>query len=393
MNLLRIRRLGECELQQHACLGRIELLRHDGADLVILNLDVAADDPVADSRRAHDRRSFGYGTFHGLERRRRHVAVTNAGDDDSFRAVGDRGIDEIRRHPGMRVDHIHARQSLAGGDLERRRGRVRSRRRSRELPVVEEAHADQPDFGRHERLDVSRVAFGNGPRAVDIVVGDDEHSAPLRPRIRGHAHGVVDVQRTVRTERRGRPHRAGEDDRLVGLDDEIEEIRCLLHRIGAVRDGDAVDVRLSRQAVHFGGQLDPQLVVHVLAADGGHLHAAHIREFLHLRHGVDQHVDGDGAGFVSGSGRGLCRAGNRAAGRDDDDAWLRLGAEWERTPYCSERNRDGPPQMGCDSGHFFLHATKSAAFLHRVRISAERIRDISDRALRTHAVAGIVERG
>ena len=78
--------------------------------------------------------------------------------------------------------------------------------------------------------------------------------------------------------------------------------------------------------IHFGRELDPQLVVHVLAADRGHLDAAHVGELLHLRHGVDEHVHGDGAGLVSRGRRGLRRPGNGAASRDDDNPGFRLRA-------------------------------------------------------------------
>ena len=91
------------------------------------------------------------------------------------------------------------------------------------------------------------MALGDRARAVDVVVGDDEHAASLRPRIRRDADRVVDVQRPVGADRRRRPHRADEDDRLVALHDEIEEVRRFLHRVGAVRDRDAVDIGLREQ--------------------------------------------------------------------------------------------------------------------------------------------------
>ena len=122
------------------------------------------------------------------------------------------------------------------------------------------------------------MTLGHRARIVDIVVGDHQHAAPFRPRIGRHADRVVDVQRAIGAERRGRSHRTSEDHRLVALDDEVEEVRGFLHRIGAVRDRDAVDVRCRQQAIDFGRQRHPQLVVHVLTADRRHLHAADVRE-------------------------------------------------------------------------------------------------------------------
>ena len=48
------------ELEQHAGLRRIELQRRDGADLVVVDLDVAADDPFADAARPHDHDALGH---------------------------------------------------------------------------------------------------------------------------------------------------------------------------------------------------------------------------------------------------------------------------------------------------------------------------------------------
>ena len=96
-----------------------------------VDLDVAAHDAFADARRPHDDDALGDGALDGLERRRRHVAVADAGDDEALGAVGDRGVDEVGRHPRVRVDHVDARQDLAFLHRERRRRRVRAGRRSR----------------------------------------------------------------------------------------------------------------------------------------------------------------------------------------------------------------------------------------------------------------------
>ena len=102
---------------------------------------------------------------------------------------------------------------------------------------------------------------------MDPVVHDDQHSAAHRLRLRRHGHRVVVVERPVRRERRRRPHRRGQHHRLPGLDDEVEEVPRLLDRVGAVRDHDAGDIRLREDLVHARGELQPDLVVHVLRAD------------------------------------------------------------------------------------------------------------------------------
>ncbi len=253
-------------------------------------------------------------------------------------------------------------QDLAFLHRERRRLRVRAGGRSDEGPIVEQAHADEAGFGRDEGLHVGGVALGDGPGAVDVVVGDDQHAASLGLRIGRDADGVVDVQRPVGAERRRRPHRAGEHDRLVGLHDQVEEVGGLFHRVGAVRDGHAVDIRLGGQLVHFGGELDPHLVVHVLAADGGDLHAAHVGEGLHLRHGLDQHVHGDRARLVAGR-RGRFRgAGDGAAGGDDDDPRLRRGLRVKHQRRDHEGGReDRPASIGNVRAHEDLRRSVHAS--------------------------------
>src|SRR4029453_3019359 len=93
LDLLRIGSLSEGELEQHPRLGRIELLRHDGPGLVVVDLDVAADDAVADAGRTHGHDSLGNRSLDRFERWCRHVAVADASDDQALRTAGDRGVD------------------------------------------------------------------------------------------------------------------------------------------------------------------------------------------------------------------------------------------------------------------------------------------------------------
>ena len=102
-----------------------------------------------------------------------------------------------------------------------------------------------------------------------------------------------------------------------------QKISGLLHRVGAVGDDDAVHVVLREQFVDALGQLEPDLVVHGLAADVGDLFTGQLGDVGELRHGLDEVVHREGAGLVAGiSLRGL-RAGDRAAGGEDFDFWQR----------------------------------------------------------------------
>ena len=63
------------------------------------------------------------------------------------------------------------------------------------LPV--ERDADEAALGRHEGLDVRGVRLGDGARAVDVVVRDDQDAAALRLRVSGHRYRVVQGQPAV----------------------------------------------------------------------------------------------------------------------------------------------------------------------------------------------------
>jgi hypothetical protein len=71
-------------------------------------------------------------------------------------------------------------------------------------------------------------------------------------------------------------------------------------RCRAVRDGDAIDVGRREQLVHALGELQPDLVFHVLAADAGDLLARDVGDVLQLRDGGDQGVDAHRARLVAG---------------------------------------------------------------------------------------------
>ena len=92
----------------------------------------------------------------------------------------------------------------------------------------------------------------------------------------------------------GRAHRPDQHHRLVALHDQVQEVGGLFHRVGAVGDDDAVDVLGLQEDVHAVGQLEPDLIVHVLAADVDQLLAGDLGELVHARRGVDQilHLEG-----------------------------------------------------------------------------------------------------
>ena len=76
---------------------------------------------------------------------------------------------------------------------------------------------------------------------------------------------------------------------------------------------------IASELVDAAGQLQPDLVVHVLRADVRDLLAAQRRELLRLRHGGEQLVDADLARGVAGLHVARGGAGDGAAGGEHDD--------------------------------------------------------------------------
>ena len=213
---------------------------------------------------------------------------------------------------------------------------------------------DGPDEAAHrreERLHGGRARLGQRGGAVNPVVDDDQDAAPGRVLVRRHRHRVVEVERAVRRQRRGRAHRGGQHDRLPRLDDEVQEVGRLLDRVGAVRDDDAGDVGHRDQLVDAAGELEPHLVVHVLRADVRDLLAAQVGELLRLRDGRQQLLHAHLAGRVAGLDVARRGAGDGAAGGEHDDG--------RQGPACAlgvlggrdgdtQRREDGQREAGSD---------------------------------------------
>ena len=214
--------------------------------------------------------------------------------------------------------------------------RVPANRAPVELGVPVRHGADEAPERREERLHGRRARLGERGRAVDPVVDDDEHAASGRVLVRRHRHRVVEVERAVGRQGRRGAHRRGQDDGLARLGHEVEEVRRLLDRVGAVRDDDAVHVLHRGELVDAARELEPDLVVHVLRADVGDLLALEVRELLGLRHGGEELLDADLARRVAGLDVARGGAGDRAARREHDD--VRKRDPW-RAPCRLRRGR------------------------------------------------------
>ncbi len=231
----------------------------------------------------------------------------------------DGAVNQIGRHVGRDVDDVDSRQFLNVLDRKLTVGGVDLVGLTEPAVLAVEADAEQAALGREEGLDVGRVGLGQATGVVDVIVGDDHHAPAGRLGIGSDGDGVEDVERAVGRQGRRGTHRRGHDDGLRGVDGQVEEVAGLLEGVRAVGDDDAVDVVVGEEFIDPLGQLEPDGVAHILAADVGDLLAGDPREILQLGHGVDQNVDADLARGVAGLGLGLRGAGDRAAGRQNDD--------------------------------------------------------------------------
>ena len=157
----------------------------------------------------------------------------------------------------------------------RRRGRRRRRRWSRSRPTatragVGRASAASPSAGAsagqaRRRRSAPSTIRASGPPSPDAnassrygctlrtaraectaPANDDDDAA--RAAARRDGDRVGEVLRAVGLQRRRRPHRRGQHDRLGRREHALQEVRGLLERVGAVGDDDAADLG-ARQVV------------------------------------------------------------------------------------------------------------------------------------------------
>ena len=126
-------------------------------------------------------------------------------------------------------------------------------------------------FGLH------RVGLDDVAGADDGVVHRDDDAEVGRFLRGGRQNGVVEVARTVGGETRGGKHGAHHDDRLRALLRELQEVGRFFHRVGAVRDDEAVI--LAAVLVDRLGEREPDFVGHVLRTDLGDLNGRDVRDF------------------------------------------------------------------------------------------------------------------
>ncbi|MNM81221.1 hypothetical protein D3C81_932170 [compost metagenome] len=151
--------------------------------------------------------------------------------------------------------------------------------------------------------------FADITTRLNLVVHGHQYAFATRILVAGHSDSVVQVEHTVSGHCGAWTHRADDNDRLVGLLDQVEEVGGLFQGVGTVGDDDAVDVLAVGQLSHALAQLQQVVVADAFGGDLHHLFAAHIGKVCQFRNTSDQLVYAQLGGLV---GRAVRRAGASA---------------------------------------------------------------------------------
>ena len=138
--------------------------------------------------------------------------------------------------------------------------------------------ADRTEIARLERIDALRVGLGHIARSLDLFIQQDHHAVLARLRIGRHADRVVEIERAIAADRGKRPHRPDNHYRLVGVNDEIQEVGRLFHRRRAVRDDGPRGIGTRQPGVDLLGQLQQNLGIDAAASRLRYLFVAEISD-------------------------------------------------------------------------------------------------------------------
>jgi hypothetical protein len=111
-----------------------------------------------------------------------------------------------------------------------------------------------------------------------LVVHSKHRALALRLRINADAHRIQEITRPVKIGFGSVALNAGQDNWFLGIGCEIELIRCLLKRVGSMRNDDASYFRAGECTIDVAGQSDPPRWIHVVGR--------HVRNIIDLDLGV-----------------------------------------------------------------------------------------------------------
>ena len=132
-------------------------------------------------------------------------------------------------------------------------------------------------------------AFGYLGCGVNRSIHHREHTALAGLGTACHLHGLKQIERTIRTQSRGRSHRSHQHHGPRVVDQLLQQPGRFLQRVGAMGDHHSSQGRITceRQtnALH---KLAPMLKEQIRAVDIGHLLNVDFGQLLHRRHGIQQ---------------------------------------------------------------------------------------------------------
>ena len=212
----------------------------------------------------------------------------------------------------------HAGVAGADGHGRQRRGQRRLRklaaqrvdaggRAVKARPLI--GHQPQRAIGAAQRLHLAAVALDRVAPAPDPAVHHHQRAQPCCAPAGGHLNGLIQIQRPICAQRCGRPHRAGEHQRLVRGHGQVQEMGAFLQRVGAVGDDDGIHIAAGGQLAHAPGQLQQKGIGQIGRVNGKQ------RLGLHAGQPVQRGQGGQkGAGIQRSGGVGRARGAGACAG-------------------------------------------------------------------------------
>ena len=142
-------------------------------------------------------------------------------------------------------------------------------------------------------------AFGHLGCGMNLSIHHREHTSLACLPIAGHLHCLKQVERTIRTQRCGRPHRTHQHHRPHVIDQQLQQPGRFLQCVGAMGDHHPGEIRITGErqtdALH---QRAPVLKEQISTVNVGHLLNLNVGDVPQRRHGIQQVIPGQNPGGV-----------------------------------------------------------------------------------------------
>ena len=123
------------------------------------------------------------------------------------------------------------------------------------------------------------MSFGNIASSIDLIVHGEHGALPLRLRIYAYSYCIQQVPWSVKVGFGRIALCADEDNRLVGVDRNVEPVGRFLVRIGSMRYDDTGHLRSGERTIDFVRQSDPAWWIHIIGWHVGDVLALNLAIF------------------------------------------------------------------------------------------------------------------